>query len=406
MNMNKQRSGNSTLRDKKDSGHSLSLFTLFGIEIRLDISVIIIFSLIVYSLGNGVYASWHPDWTPAVAWGTALFSGLAFFASLLAHELSHSVVSQHFGIPVPRITLFLFGGVAEISREPDRPKHEFLIAIAGPMMSLVIALVCSNLAFYIAGDMDLAATINSGDLSVIASLGPLATALFWLGSINMLLAIFNMIPGFPMDGGRVFRATIWAVTGDQLKATLWASNVGRYFGWFLMAMGVMGLLQGRGIGSLWSILIGWFLSNLATMSYRQLVTDRALGGFRIADLMRTHFETVDANMPLAEFVDNYLLRSSQRLWPVTRGGKLAGSISLARINHLPAENRAHLTLAEAMSAVEDIDWLEPQTQAKDAINILVKAGDEPILVVENEKVLGLVQHSDIVKWLSLHQMTA
>ena len=159
-----------------------------------------------------------------------MFSGLAFFASLLAHELSHSVVSQHFGIPVPRITLFLFGGVAEISREPDRPKHEFLIAIAGPMMSLVIALVCSNLAFYIAGDMDLAATINSGDLSVIASLGPLATALFWLGSINMLLAIFNMIPGFPMDGGRVFRTTIWAVTGDQLKATLWASNVGRYFG--------------------------------------------------------------------------------------------------------------------------------------------------------------------------------
>jgi len=321
--MSKQRAGDSTLQGKKDSGHSLSLFTLFGIEIRLDISVMIIFSLIVYSLGNGVYASWHPDWTPAVAWETALFSGLAFFASLLAHELSHSVVSQYFGIPVPRITLFLFGGVAEISREPDRPKHEFLIAIAGPMMSLLIAIVCTNLAFYMAGDMDLAATINSGDLSVIASLGPLATALFWLGSINMLLAIFNMIPGFPMDGGRVFRAIIWAVTGDQLKATLWASNVGRYFGWFLMAMGVMGLLQGRGIGSLWSILIGWFLSNLATMSYRQLVTDRALGGFKIADLMRTHFETVDAGMPLPEFVDNYLLRSSQRLWPVTRGGEIS-----------------------------------------------------------------------------------
>jgi len=404
--MDKQRAGRTCFQGKKDNTHSLSLFTLFGIEIRLDISVMIIFSLIVYSLGNGVYASWHPDWSPIVTWGTALVSGLAFFASLLAHELSHSMVSQYFGTPVPRITFFLFGGVAEISREPESPRQEFLIAIAGPLMSLIIAIVCSNLAIYMAGDIDIAASISSGDVNMLSTLGSLTTSLFWLGSINMLLAIFNMIPGFPMDGGRVFRAIIWAITGDQLKATLWASNVGRYFGWFLMAMGVMGLLQGRGIGSLWSVLIGWFLSNLATMSYRQLVTDRALGGFKIADLMRTRFETVDASMPLPEFIDNYLLRSSQRLWPVTRAGKLAGTISLARINHLPAGNRTHLTLGEAMSSIEDIDCLEPQTKAKDAINILVKAGDEPILVVQNEKVLGLVQHSDIVKWLSLHQISA
>ncbi len=386
--------------------HSLSLFTVFGIEVRLDISVIIIFSLIVYSLGNGVYASWHPDWTPAMIWGTALFSGLAFFVSLLAHELSHSVVSQYFGIPVPRITLFLFGGVAEISREPESPKQEFLIALAGPLMSLIIAIVCSNLAFYMAGDIDVAASVSAGDVNVLSTLGSLTTALFWLGSINMLLAVFNMIPGFPMDGGRVFRAIIWAISGDQLKATLWASNIGRYFGWLLMAIGVTGLLQGQGIGSLWSILIGWFLSNLATMSYRQLVTDRALGGFRIADLMRTHFETVDANMSLPEFVDNYLLRSSQRLWPVTRNEKLAGIVSLAQINQVAPENRIHLTLGETMSPIEEIDYLEPQTRASDAINILVKAGDEPMLVVANEKVQGLVQQADILKWLALHQITA
>lgn len=399
--MDKQLANNRALQNRTGNGHSLSLFTLFGIEIRLDISVIIIFSLIVFSLGNGIYANWHPEWTPAMVWGTALLSGLAFFASLLAHEFSHSVVSQHFGIPVPRITLFLFGGVAEISREPDRPKHEFLIAIAGPLMSLLIAIVCSNLAFYIAGDFDLAATVSAGDISVIARLGPLATTLFWLGSINMLLAIFNMIPGFPMDGGRVFRATIWAITGDQLKATLWASNAGRYFGWFLMAVGVMGLLQGQGLGSLWSILIGWFLSNLATMSYKQLVTDLALDGFKISDLMRTHFETVDAGMPVPEFVDNYLLRSNQRLWPVTGDNKLLGTISLSQIRHLPAENRARLTLGEVISSIESIDYLEPESRAKVAINALVKAGDEPMLVVRDGKVLGLVQHSDIVKWMSL-----
>ena len=402
--MNKQGTHNPAQGNKADNAHSLSLCTIFGIEIRLDISVIIIFTLIVFSLGNGVYTSWHPEWTPAKVWGTALLSGLAFFASLLAHELSHSVVSQYLGIPVPRITLFLFGGVAEISREPDRPKHEFMIAIAGPLMSLLIAIICSNLAFYLAGDMNVAATVRSGDLSVLTNLSPVATALFWLGSINLLLAIFNMIPGFPMDGGRVFRASIWAITGDQRKATLWASNVGRYFGWFLMATGVMGLLQGQGLGSLWSILIGWFLSNLATMSYKQLVTDQTLGAFTIADLMRTHFETVDAGMSLTEFVDNYLLRSNQRLWPVSANEKLVGALNLFQISHLPIENRANLKLGGVMSSIETMECLEPTTRAKDAINTLIKAGDEPMLVVKDGKAIGLVQHADVVKWMALHQL--
>lgn len=401
--MDQQRSNNPQHKHE-DRSHSLSLFKIFGIEIRLDISVVIIFTLIVFSLGNGVYTSWHPDWTQAMVWSTALASGVAFFASLLAHELSHSVVSQYLGIPVPRITLFLFGGVAEISSEPESPKHEFMIAIAGPLMSLLIAIICSNLAFYLADDMNLAATVKSGDLSVLTGFGPLPTALFWLGSINMLLAIFNMIPGFPMDGGRVFRASIWAITGDQRKATLWASNIGRYFGWFLMATGVLGLLQGQGLGSLWSILIGWFLSNLATMSYRQLVTDQTLGTYRIADLMRTHFETIDANIPLTEFVDNYLLRSNQRLWPVTTDGKLAGAVNLFQISNFPQENRAKLTVGDVMSTMESMDFLEPGTRAKDAITTLIKAGDEPMLVVQDGKVLGLVQHADIVKWLALHQM--
>ena len=401
--MNKQRTNNQPNQSNAKNSHSLSLFKVYGIEIRLDVSVIIIFTLIVFSLGNGIFASWHPEWTTVMIWGVALLSGLAFFVSLLAHELSHSVVSQYLGIPVPRITLFLFGGVAEISREPESPKHEFMIAIAGPIMSLLIAIICSNLALYMAGDMNLAASIKAGDLNVLTNLGPLATALFWLGSINMLLAIFNMIPGFPMDGGRVFRAIIWAITGDQLKATLWASNIGRYFGWFLMATGVMGLLQGSGVGSLWSILIGWFLSNLATMSYKQLVADQALRGFKIADLMRTHFETIDASMPLTEFINNYLLRSNQKLWPVINDGKLVGAISLSQINHIPSGNRTSLKLRDAMSPIESMNFLEPTSRVKDAIDTLVKAGDEPMLVVSDSMALGMIQHADIVKWMALHE---
>lgn len=404
--MDKQSMHKPAARSSTDNGHSLSLFTVFGIEIRLDISVIIIFALIVYSLGNGIYSSWHPEWTPVMIWGTALLSGIAFFASLLAHELSHSVVSQYFGIPVPRITLFLFGGVAEIKREPDRPKHEFMIAIAGPLMSLLIALICSELAFYLAGGIDLAAAVQDSDLSVLTNLSPLTTALFWLGSINLLLALFNMIPGFPMDGGRVFRATIWAITGDKLKATRWASNVGRYFGWFLMASGVMGLLQGQGLGSVWSILIGWFISNLAATSYKQLVADQALSGFTIADLMRTHFETVDAQLLLTEFIDNFLLRSNQRLWPVTVDNKFAGAVSLSQLGHLPREKWAHLSLEDVMSNAETMVVLDPKCSVTDAIDTLMKAGDEPILVVRDGQVLGIAQHADIIKWMAFHQLPA
>lgn len=383
--------------------HGVSLFTLWGIEIRLDYSVLIIFALIVFSLATGVFPGWHPDWSPGLNWGLALLSGVAFFASLLAHEMSHSLVSQYYGIPVPRITLFLFGGMAEISREPDRPKEECLIAIAGPAMSFLIAIVCTNLALWTVADETLRATLRSGDLSAVTNLGPVATALFWLGTINFVLAVFNMVPGFPMDGGRVFRALIWAITGDQNKATRWASNGGRFFGWFLMALGVVSLFSGGGLGGLWWILIGWFISSLATMSYRQLVTDTALKDFRIADLMRTRFETVPAGLSVADFVDDYLLRSSQRVWPVVEGDRTRGVVSLSSISAIPAAERTTKTLGEMSRPLDPSHDLAPDIPARDALKRLMKAGDEALPVVEDGRVVGLIQHADVLRWLSLHE---
>lgn len=388
---------------ERGSGHGLSLFTLWGIEVRLDLSVIIIFTLIVFSLATGVFPGWHPDWSAGLNWGLALLSGVAFFASLLAHEMSHSLVSQHYGIPVPRITLFLFGGMAEISREPERPKEECLIAIAGPAMSFLIAIVCTNLALWTVADETLRGALRGGDLSAVANLGPLATALFWLGSINLVLAIFNMVPGFPMDGGRVFRAIIWALTGDQQKATRWASNGGRFFGWFLMALGVVSVFSGGGLGGLWWILIGWFISSLATLSYRQLMTNSALKDFRIADLMRTHFETVPAGLSVTGFVDDYLLRSSQRVWPVVDGDRARGIVSMSGITAVPAPERAHKTLEEVMRPLDPARDLSPDIPARDALQRLMKAGDEALPVVEDGRVVGLIQHADILKWLSLHE---
>ena len=239
------------------------LFTLFGIEIRLDFSVIFIFGLIVYSLGAGVFPSWHPEWTGGMVWTTATTAGLLFFASLLAHELSHSLVAGRFGIRVPRITLFLFGGMAEIESEAETPGAEFAIAIAGPLMSLGIAFVCMFIVNGALGETLLAGLIADPEQGM-ERVSPLVTVCLWLGSVNLMLAIFNMVPGFPLDGGRVARAVMWRVTGDRMRATRYAATAGRWFGWIIMGIGLWELLAFKALGGLWLILIGWFLSHLAT----------------------------------------------------------------------------------------------------------------------------------------------
>ena len=378
------------------SDHSLSLFRLLGIEIRLDLSVLIIFALIVFSLGSGVLPQWHPDWSAPVTWVTATASGVVFFASLLAHELSHALVSRHYGIPVPRITLFLFGGMAEPEREPDRPKEEFLIAIVGPVTSFLI-----NLALWRVDDPGVVQQLNEGDIAAMSAFGPVATALLWLGMINMIIAIFNMIPGFPMDGGRVFRAMIWATTGDLLKATRWASNLGRYFGWTLMFLGIFSLLQGQGMGGLWWILIGWFISSLAVMSYRQQLIDSGLGDRKVSDLMRTHFESVEASVPLSGFVDQYLLRSTQEVWPVLENGELVGVTSLARVTGVPAEQRDSRTVRDVTVPASRMESLQADGSAREALRRLGRGGDEALPVVSSGQVVGLLKHSDVLKWMSL-----
>ena len=271
----------------------LRLFTIFGIEIRLDFSVVIIFGLIVYSLAAGLFPQWHPEWATGVTWGTALVAGIMFFASLLAHELSHSLTARRFGIRVPRITLFLFGGVAEIESEAETPTAEFTIAIAGPLMSAALGLAFMFIVSASLDEQTLAQILENPEEGM-AGLSPVMTACIWLGSVNMMLAIFNLIPGFPLDGGRVFRALIWRATGDHLLATRMASTAGKWFGWTIMGIGLWNLLVLKSLGGLWLVLIGWFLSHLATASYAQLLTQRSLRTLRVGDVMRTRFDHVPA----------------------------------------------------------------------------------------------------------------
>jgi Zn-dependent protease len=336
-------------RNPEDHGsvqqtRGLRIGSLFGIEVRLDVSVILIFLLIVWSLAGGLFPDWHPDWSPALRWGTALAAGLLFFASLLAHEFSHSVVAQAYGIPVPRITLFLLGGVSELSSEPRTPRSEFLMAIAGPLMSLALGIGFSLIGLQVAGAAftDRMAEDRTG---AVASLSPLATMLLWLGPVNLMLAIFNMVPGFPLDGGRVLRALLWWIGGDRLRATRWASDAGRLFGWFLIALGVLSLVTGQGLGGLWLVLIGWFLSSAAGQGYTRAWLEQSLRRLQVADLMRTRFDSTTPDTRLARFIDDQLLRSQQVLWPVEDATGLRGWIGQEDVAELDETTVAELEQA-------------------------------------------------------------
>ena len=378
----------------------MRLFSLFGIEVRLDFSVIFIFALIVYSLGTGVFPGWHPDWPMATIWSMAVLAGLLFFASLLAHEMAHSLVARRYGIRVPRITLFLFGGVAEIETEAQTPGAEFTIAIAGPLMSLAISFVCMTYAGT-AIDESLLDTLVDNPESAMAAIGPFVTVCLWLGSVNLMLAVFNMVPGFPLDGGRVARAAIWQVTGDRMRATQLAANAGRVFGWLIMGLGFWELLVLKSMGGLWLVLIGWFLSHLAVQSYAQTFTQAKLEPLSVAELMRTHFERVPAESSVAYFVEECLLRSSQLLWPVMRGDRCIGTVSVEEVLKLPVAARSETTVAEIALSLEDSGALAADLPATDAMTALAARQDKPVPIVRGGEVVGLLRGADILKWLTL-----
>ncbi len=381
-------------------GRGLRVGSLTGIDIHLDASLIVIFVLVVWMLAVNVFPAWHQEWSAVQNWTTGLAAGILFFLSLLLHELAHAVVARKYGISVPRITLFLFGGMAEIEDEPDTPKEEFFIAIAGPVTSLFLGLFFSLLAGYMAGS-EFAQMLMEDQQAAMATLGPLPTLLFWLGPVNLLLALFNMAPGFPLDGGRVLRAAWWWMTGDLDRATRLASDAGRLFGWLLMAVGFFRALSGVFVQGLWLILIGWFLTSAASASYAQMTTRRTLKGRLVRDLMRRHYDTAGADLPVSDFVNDHLLQSPQVLWPVVANGRLVGFTTLEEVRRLSAEERESLRVGDIMRT--DLAGLSvhPEMSAENAMQVLSARGT-PLIVVEDEKIVGLLSQSDAVKWLALH----
>lgn len=378
----------------------LRLGTIFGIPIRVDWSLLIIFTLITVNLAIGLFPAWHPEWSAALTWGTALAAAVLFFSSVLAHELSHAVVARSRGLRVSSITLFIFGGVAQLEDEPKSPKDELLMAAVGPIVSIAIGLVATLGGYALAGDA-LARLDPRAPMPVMHAVGPVATLLVWLGPINIMLGLFNLVPGFPLDGGRVARAIAWWATGDLVKATRWAAGAGRAFAWVLIAVGVVQLLGGAFEG-VWLVLIGWFLNNAAQTSYAQLLMRRALDDVPVTRIMYTRVGTLSPDVSVEAFVRDHLLATDQTCWPVaSEDGRLLGLATMDDVRRVPQQRWPVMTVADIMTPADELDTVPPTADAEEALRLLTRRDVEQVPVLEGGRVLGFVRRRDLVRWMSL-----
>ncbi|MGH8726777.1 MAG: site-2 protease family protein [Burkholderiales bacterium] len=376
-----------------------------GIEVFVDWSLMIIFFLVTFSLGAGLFPAWHPEWGGVLIWSVALAAAFLFFVSVFIHELSHALVGRAMGIEIRRITLFIFGGMAHLEREPHAWRAELWMAIVGPIVSLLLGGL-----FLLLGGLTLGAAgfDPAQPQETLAQMGPLTTLFLWLGPINIVLGLFNLVPGFPLDGGRVLRAVMWGITGNLKLATRWASRLGQFFAWFLIAIGIAMILGVRvplfGTGllnGLWLAFIGWFLNQAALMSYRQLLVRESLDDVPVSRVMRSQFASVEPNMTVNQLVDEHLLHSDQRAYPVLDGFDLVGLVCLEDLRKVPREAWESTRIAEIMTPAANLAQISPAEDTSDALTTLNNRGVNQLPVVENGRVRGFVRREDILRWLAL-----
>ncbi len=385
-------------------GMGFRLGRAFGVELTVDWSLLIIFTLVLVNLALGLFPAWHPEWGAALTWLVAACAAVLFFGSVLVHELSHALMARRHDVPVRRITLFLFGGVAHMDEEPRSPRAELLIAVVGPLTSVLIGAVSLGLGGLLASRALVGLVIEDASdvVAFAARIGPVATLCLWLGQVNLLLGVFNLIPGFPLDGGRVLRAALWQGTRDLRKATRWASNVGRGFSWLLMGLGAVSLFQGAFGQGIWLILIGWFLNNAATMSYQQLVTRQALEDATARDVMTRALTPVSPDVSIDELVRDYFMTSEQRAFPVLSDGAFEGLVCLEDVRRAPRERWSDTRASEVMTPRERLVTIAPDDEAERALKLLGQSDVDQLPVLEGDRLLGLVQRRGLMRWLALH----
>jgi Zn-dependent protease len=364
----------------------VGLGRMAGVEIRLHASFALIAILIVASLASN-FAETHPGWDPAAVWATAVLTAALFFFTLVLHELSHALVARSRGIPVRSITLFALGGMARIEREAPDPFTEFWMGIVGPITSTVIGFAC------------LAMAAAGGWSPEVVPQTPAISILVWLGVINLSLAAFNMVPGFPLDGGRVLRAVLWWARGDAVQAARWAARVGQAVAAGLIFIGLLQAFGGAGPSALWLVFVGWFLLGAAENSVGQVMAEERLRGVRVADLMSRDCERVDAGTSLRDFVSEHLLRSGRRCFLVTERDQVVG---LLTPYELTAIDRAYWTqtpVRMAMRPLEELRGVSPEALASDFLATMSGGDVHQLPVVQDGRLQGVISRGDILRAL-------
>lgn len=361
--------------------HNIPLGRIFGIRIGLDYSWFVIFALLTWMLADSYYPEEFKHWSPLLYWLMGAVTAIMLFASVLLHELGHSVVALRYKIPVRSITLFLFGGVAQIGAEPPSAVAEFFIAIAGPLVSLALA------------------TLFSVAQPLLVGIEPLMGLAKYLAYINFALVLFNMIPGYPLDGGRVFRAIVWAITGDMGRSTLIAANVGRFFAFVLIFAGVWQMFSGNLGGGLWIAFIGWFLDNAASVQVQQVVHRGLLTGHRVSEAMSTHCAVIPEDLTLQQLVNEKILDGGQRSFLVNRGDQTVGLITLHRIKEVPRREWATKSAAQAMLPFGQLKSINPDAELWSALQMMDRNGVNQLPVIRDQHVIGMLSREDAISFI-------
>lgn len=369
-------------------GKKMKIFTLLGFDVSIDPSWYILAILITWTLAKGVFPHYYKGFSVPVYWLMGFAGALGLFISIVFHEFCHSYVARRYGLQMKGITLFIFGGVAEMEKEPPNPKSEFMMAIAGPLSSILLG----------AGLYMLKLTILLQDKRAI---NPTLVVISYLSFINFLLAGFNLVPAFPLDGGRVLRSILWGWMRNLRKATKIASSIGSGFGTFLIILGVLEVLMGEILGGIWWFLIGMFLKNASNVSYKHVIIRKALEGETVSRFMNPNVITVPSNISIEELIKNYIYTHHYKMYPVVEDGRLLGCVTINQVKEVPKEKRETTRVDELANACSQDNTIDANEDAMKALSIMNRLHLSRLMVAEGSKLVGIIALKDIMKLLSL-----
>ncbi|HEX9724400.1 MAG TPA: site-2 protease family protein [Vicinamibacteria bacterium] len=365
----------------------IHLFRIAGIDIQIDFSWFIVFALVVWSLSSGYFPSQYPDQPTAIYWTVGVVAAILFFLSILLHELAHSMVAIREGIEIPSITLFIFGGVSRLGEEARDPWTEFRIAVVGPLSSFALAGAFWSMEAVLSGAMPTLVT----------------TVFEYLAMINLLLGLFNLVPGFPLDGGRLLRAFVWWRTGSVTRATRVASDVGKGFAIVLMILGGVQIFAGQLLGGAWLLFIGMFLRSVAEQGYQELVVRQSLEGIDVEDVMMRDVVAVSPDITLRQLVDDYFLKHGFRGFPVVKNGRPIGMIRIEDVARIGRNELERTTVNSTMTALDEAHRIAPDAPLSEALKKMSFDGVGRLIVMRGDEMQGILTKEWLRRFLDVRR---